>query len=427
MCHLLERAVLTTCRCRAAKALLATLALLGSFASANAQDAVAKARARPVDPYTQADPAAMAKAGYVSLGPFPFGTGHGTADIETLLGTEPLLWIETNHFRIGCALSPLELRGAEEEWVGKTRGELKRLKVRLPKVKADTRDLDPWLRTHLIAQRCEDLFTEIRTNLAVPDAQFPASPGHDRDADPRRFYGLGPHFGMPEKFAVLIVQRGASLARYTKAYQGLETQDPRRHFDPGFGCMIFAVAEETTDGLLKNDFALHTHLVYNLAFTLYNSYRFYGHDLPPWLVGGLAHWHGRRICPRFPAYERRVEGDERETRDFWRWDERAPGLLRNRAFESIEKLMARTEVTAFGMEQHIQAWAFVDFLMNTRKAATMQYLHEMKDPFHDRRRPPSTAEFLERSEECRQRAFGMTAAELETAWRAHLLRARPKK
>ena len=122
---------------------------------------------------------------------------------------------------------------------------------------------------------------------------------------------------------------------------------------------FFAVAEETSNGLLKNDFALYTHLVYNLAYTLYTSYRWFGHDLPPWLIGGLAHWHGRRICPRFPAYEREIDNTNLEQREFWKWDERAPGLLRNGAFESIEALMRRPTMTEFGMEQHIQSWAFV--------------------------------------------------------------------
>ena len=89
--------------------------------------------------------------------------------------------------------------------------------------------------------------------------------------------------------------------------------------------------------------------------------------------------------------------------------------------------MARTEITEFGMEQHIQSWAFVDFLMTTRKAAAMQYLHEMKDPFHGFRRPPGAVEFRERSTACLTRSFGLDAAGLEQAWRTHLLRARPKK
>jgi hypothetical protein len=266
----------------------------------------------------------------------------------------------------------------------------------------------------------------VQDNLGVRDDTFPAAPGNN-PADPKKFYGLGPYLGLPQKYLVLIPSRAASLARYTRAYQGFETDRPRRYFDLEYKGMVFAVAEESSNGLMKNDFALYTHLVYNLAYTLYTSYRWFGHDLPPWLIGGLAHWHGRRICPRFQAYDRRHDDTNLEQREFWKWDERAPGLLRNGAFESIDALMRRPTMTEFGMEQHIQSWAFVDFLMATRKAATMKFLHDMKDPFHDLRRPPSQEELLERAKTCLQSAFGLDAAGLEAAWKPYLLRARPKK
>jgi len=399
------------------------LVLLSVPGHAPAQEPKSVRAVVTVDPYTEPNPAAMAKAGYVSYAPFQFGRRYDTRDIMALLGDEQLLWIETAHFKVGCALSPLPLRG-ETDWVESTKNELKRLKTRLPRVKADARDLDPWLRTHLIAQRCEELYAEVQDNLGVRDDTFPAAPGHD-PSDPEKFYGLGPYLGLEQKFCVLIVSKASSLARYTRAYQGHETELPRRYFDLDY--MIFSVAEESAAGLMKNDHALYTHLVYNLAYSLYTSYRWFGHDLPPWLIAGLAHWHGRRICPRFPAYERERDNTNLEQREFWRWDQRAPGLLRNGAFESIEALMRRPTTTEFGLEQHIQSWAFVDFLMATRKAATMKYVHEMKDPFHNLRRQPTQEELLVRAKTSLERVFGLDAAGLEAAWKAHLLRGRPKK
>ena len=55
------------------------------------------------DPYTRGDPAAMEKAGYVSFGPFEWRAGHTTDDVRRALGGSPL-FVETAHFRIGCAL-----------------------------------------------------------------------------------------------------------------------------------------------------------------------------------------------------------------------------------------------------------------------------------------------------------------------------------
>ena len=390
-----------------------------STACAVAQQGVR--RTAGLDPFTKGQPAALQKAGYTSLGPFPFGHGHGSADIEALLGDEAIAWIETAHFRIGCAVAPLALRGARE-WTDRTRKELAELKRRLPAVDAATRDLDPGLRAHLVALRCEALYAEVKANLGVADAAFPAEPGGD-PKDPVKFMGRGPHLGMAQKFGVLIVRKGSSLSRYTRRYMGgRESGEPMRHYDEG-AAMTFAVAEESTDGLLRDDLAMHTQLAYNLAFQLYSGYRHYGHDLPPWLSLGLAHWHARRISPRFSAYERQV-GAEREVRDFWKWDERVVGLLRNDALEPLATLLARDEPTAFGMEQHIQAWAFVDWLMRSRKDALRVFLHEFKAPFHQLRRLPSKTELEERGEACLRRAFGADAASLEAAFRTEMLRGR---
>ena len=76
----------------------------------------------------------LQKVGYVSFGPFPFGSNHTTLQVGDLLGTEPLRWIETAHFRIGCALSGVPLRVEEdwrEAWVQRLKPELKRLATKL--------------------------------------------------------------------------------------------------------------------------------------------------------------------------------------------------------------------------------------------------------------------------------------------------------
>jgi hypothetical protein len=404
-----------------ASILLGTAAWALLAAACEAQAAAAHAPPPP-DPYTGGDPELMAAAGYASFGPFAFGYRHSSSDIEALVPDEPLVWIETAHFRIGCALPALRLRG-DREWVDRTKAELKQLKARLPRVKTNPRELDPWLRAHLIALRCEALYAEIRDGLGATDETFLAPQQHR--GDPRTFEGEGPHLGMEHKFSVLVLQRTASLARYTRAWHGGETKEPSRHYDIGEG-IGFAVAEETTNGLLKDDFALHTHLVYNLASNLYNGYRGYYHELPPWLLGGLSHWHARRVCPRFPSYERPIGSENLETRDFWKWDERAVGLLRNDVFEPLAELMERPDLTQFGMEQHIQSWALVDYLMGTRKAATMKFLRDLKDPFHQRRREPSREELRERARERFEPAFGLSPEGLDAAWRAHALGQRRK-
>ncbi|MCA8950057.1 MAG: hypothetical protein KDE27_11190 [Planctomycetes bacterium] len=369
----------------------------------------------PVDPYTGGEAEALKRAGYVSLGPFPFGPNHTTAGVEGLLGDEPLHWIETAHFRLGCAVSEVALRGADSAWIKQVKGELQRLRERLPTVKRSPRTLDPWLRTHLIAQRLEECYAEIQRDLGVDDGGFPTEPMDP--GDEKAYLGVGPYLGMAQKYSVLVLQRGASLARYTRAYAGGETIEPFRFHATGYGGLFFVVCEESSNGLMKNDHALHTQLVYNVVVNLINGYRYYAHDMPPWLLFGLAHYYSRQVSPRYPAYERKIEG-EPEDSPFWKWDERARGLLKYEAFEPLATLMARGEIGEFGMEEHIEAWFLVDYLMSTRRAATMQLVHELKAPFHNQYKLPTTVELEARQTAAIERLFGIDIEGLEAEWRA---------
>ncbi len=379
----------------------------------------AKGRAGP-DPYTRGEQAAVEALGYVSLGPFSIGTGHDTASVEALLGTEPLVWIETAHFRIGCALSPLRLRGQQEwskEWIKKVRVELDELREKLPKgrLKKRVKTLDPWLRAHLMAQRLEHLYAEVLQVLGRDDAWFQAAVYDARKAD--TFTGVGPYLGMREKYAVLMLQKGSSIARYTRQHRGGEMKEPIRHCDLAFGSIYWGCSEESANGLYKGDYALHSNLVFNVANNLYSGYRCFGHNLPAWLVTGLSHWHSRRVSPRFPVYDRRDDADTRDRSPFWDWDSRVRGLVANDVFGSLDALMKVPTAGQFGIEQHMQAWAVVDHLVQTRGDQTASFLHDLKSPFHARARMPTDEELARRQAEAFERSFGCEPAALDAAWR----------
>lgn len=417
-------------RCRTIMSLLRLvgvgLALLGG---ARAQDAPPAVRPKTVvDPYTRGEAAAMKDAGYESFGPFPFGTGHASTAVNELLGTEPLLWIETAHFRLGCSLSQVTLRSEEswgEEWTRSVRAELKQLAKRLPRVKPDTKTLDPWLRAHLMAQRLEGHYARLLSDFGLSDSYFTTAPA---DAlEPSAFRGFGPHFGMREKFTILLLQKGGSHARYTRAHFNREMAEPLRWQDIRFGSIYFGATEESGNGLFRHDLAMHVHLVFNVTHNLLSGLRGYQHDLPPWLVTGLAHWHARAVSPRFPVFERRADGEQAQRSGFWQWDQRVRGLVENRAFEPVATLLERTSAGAFDLEQHMQSWALVDFLLTHDKPKLMQFVHRMKDPFHAGRRLPSNDELWQRQKDLLQSTFGWDAQALEAAFRKHVLTAKQKK
>lgn len=369
----------------------------------------------PPDPYTKGEAAALKKAGYVSFGPFPFGERHTSKQVEALLGDEPLIWVETAHFRLGCAVSPLGARRGDADWIKTLKAELKRLKLKMEGIKSAQRTLDPWLRTHLIAQRLEDIYAMIQRDLGVTDADFPQQP-MDPTGPPDKYQGQGPYLGQISKYPVLILRRGASNARYTRAYGDRETTDPLRLFFQNHGTLGLCLSEETNQGLLRNDHALHAHLVYNVAINLLNGYRAYGHELPPWIVFGLAHRYSRQISPRYPAYDRKQD-TRKEDSPFWQWGDRAAGLMKFGAFESLEDLMRREDVTAFDQEQHIQSWYLVDWLMTEHQPQLMSFLRRMKDPFHQRKKVPAQSEVTERQWQAWQDAFGCDLATTEAEWR----------
>ena len=115
--------------------LLIVCAWSALVASPRAQDREDDAREEVferIDPYTRAEPKALDRAGYISLGPFPLAEGIKTGDVEETIGAGRVLWVETAHFKLGSTLRTYKLRGdIREEKTLKL--ELERLSKRLEK------------------------------------------------------------------------------------------------------------------------------------------------------------------------------------------------------------------------------------------------------------------------------------------------------
>lgn len=381
----------------------------------------------PVDPYTRGEASRLDKAGYESLGPFEFGTDQTTGGIEALLGTEPLLWIETKHFRLGCSLSAVSCGGREpwrKEWRALLHRELLELRTKIPSVPKKPSTLDPWLRAHLFAHRLEKLYVEALAVVGVDDDWFPK---HRGDAwAPRKYRGEGQYFGMPQKFTVLLLKKGASHARYMRAYHGIDMPEGMRSYDCEFGCAYWGVSEESANGLFRNDLALHSNLIFNVAHNLYSCFRGVGHQLPAWLVTGLGHWHARKISGRYPAYDRETDKDRGIRSSFHEWETQAHGLTKSGAFEDLDKFVDRLEAGRFRVEEHMQSWALVDYLLACRRPQMREFLHRIKDPLHNRQRMPSTDELLAHQRRSLIDAFDCDIEELDKAWREHSRTIKPR-
>lgn len=389
--------------------------LVGSFASIAGAQALAglPSVAHPAaDPYTAGASEALDKAGYQSFGPFAFGNHHSTDDVRRLLPDEQLRWVETKHFRIGCALPPAPVAGAKA-WQDRLRVDLQRLAQRVPGVDPKTKVLDAWLRVHLVAQRAEDVYAEVLTMLARKADGFPMAPGHEPRAG-SEFLGLGPFLGMGDKFTILLVQKGASLAKYTAAYHGWATTEPTRRQDVEFGNLCFAAAGDTNHDLDDDEEALATLLTYHTAQNLYTGYRSFGHLLPAWLPHGLALWHARQVSTRIPLVAVR---DDAERQVYRQWDKRLQGMRKDWKFEPLKTFVERIDQEKFTTEQHMQCFAFVDWLVRDRRYAIARFVDVLKDPFHDRMRFPTNGELFARQQNAFEAAFGVTVGQLEDEWR----------
>jgi hypothetical protein len=324
----------------------------------------------PVDPYTKGDPAAMKAAGYVSFGPFLWGDDHTNERIESVLGGEPLIWVETEHFRLGSSLDDydfpsdrLERRRLEEE--------IARLKGRIPGFNGKVKKVDPWLRLHLYALRVEDLYATFLREFALRDEDFlPADP-----SSPER----GPYLGMKDKFTVLLVEKKSALARYTSTFCGQAWENSYRYFFSKTDNLFAGLSFEILEGELGNDLAFHYALTFLLTQNLYLGFRGYGGEGPIWWQYGLARWFARRIderCLLYTAGKDETLRDEEEAR----WEPKVRSRVAQGFFPSAEEMLSWDDPSDWEFSRHMMSWSRVDFVMRGDPAKRRALLLALKEP-----------------------------------------------
>ncbi|MBM3963368.1 MAG: hypothetical protein FJ306_15955, partial [Planctomycetes bacterium] len=236
-----------------------------------------------VDPYTGGDAAAMAQAGVVAYGPFAWADHVTTAEVDRVLGEKRFLWLETAHFRIGSSMPSIgwpEDNDARKQ----LQEEIKALRKKLPKVPERPKKLDPWLRLHLAAHRCEKGYAEYQQLVGVTDADFArngSQPPH------------GAFLGLPGKFLLLQCQKKSDMARYVDRFCGAKEDTSTRQYHAQTFQMVHAMSAEGLEGF--DESGLHGHMVYALWHNLLNGHNGFAFPLPAWLAEGVAHWHARKV------------------------------------------------------------------------------------------------------------------------------------
>ena len=368
-----------------------------------------------VDPYTRGKPELLERAGYVSFGPFQIAQGIETPEVEEVLGGLRVLWVETAHFRLGSLLHAYR-RGTDDLEEKKLSDELARLAKRLPRVRKDVRELDPWLRMHLNALRLEEQYADFQARAGVSDADFARRIGSAEKSGPDM--GTGPYLGNERKFVVLITEQHAQLQRFARRWIGPTESSWYRANLPG-GAWFFGVAAEVSRKMgTPLDSALHGLFASGLAYEMCDGFRGRNRIQPLWLKHGIGLDYARRAEPRWCIYVPRdsLEPDDRT----WRWEERLSALVANRFVATWEEMLAWKDGDELEARHHMTAWSRVAWLAETDPAALENLLRQVSEP----PAPGGSAVRDDAGDHARAlaAAYGKTPAQLDEAWRKWVAR-----
>ena len=404
-------------RARIAACMLCAFAL-AVLAQAAAAQADAKLPKWRIDPYTKNKPEALAKAGYVSFGPFPFGNlgpkEITNEDVEKTLPYLQIHWIETKHFRLGIEL-PAWTVPESPELKAKIRKELERLGEKIPGINSKTRTLDPWLRAHLFAQRCEDIYSEFMQLAGVKDEDFPAQESDLMMPVNGRFMGQGPYLGMKKKYLVMLFEKEGSFLSYMKTYLGRDSKFGQRWHCKDVGCILFTIATECDEGRHKDDTALHCTVAFNVSQNLLDGFRHYSYDMPVWLREGVGHWFERRVSPRFNSFDQN-EGSPADMKKEWKWEPYARNLVTSGGkFAGFPEAYAWRDFGNITFNDHVAIWSRMDFMMRQGPEKWSKFLFEVKGRM-SKDGTPDQSDLVGAFREAIQKAYGISVLQFDDKW-----------
>ena len=366
---------------------------------------------RPNDPstcpYCLNDPALMQAAGIVSHGGFEFGK-NDTAKIDAFLTTSDLRWIETPMFKIGFGLGPQKVKFEEKK---KLFAELSRLAAVLPAVKPETTTLDPWLRAHLYAQRCEDVLARFLKVMGAEGAQYADGSG----AYTGTYLGEGPYLGQKAKYEFMVLPSEPLYVQFLVEHVGQSLRVGYRWHNVARGAIGYYCHGQ--EGQLRQDSALHGNVAFNLTHNLYDGYYHYTYDTPIWLHEGLAHVMEREIDERNNTFDS-GEGGIANMTSKANWKPDVLRLIASGEAPRMAELMQIKSYAELELRHHFVTWSLVDYLLASNPEGFAAFLRSMKLCMDPTLNIPSGANLPEWHRTKFKEHLGMSYAEFDEAWRA---------
>ncbi len=260
-----------------------------------------------VCPYTKGEKELEEKLGYTQVGFIPWRRNDDSKSVQENIGGIPMVWVETEHFRIGSSLGTYKYKGDKEE-KGRLKDEIERLKDKLGKLKTSKKEIDPWLRIHLYAQMLEDTYAEFMKDFGFT---------------PKDFEKTGKHMGHPKKFLVLLCQKDSEYGRYLRTYLDSDIEGSFRTGWMNEGMILTAsyesVAKNWKDvGDAPIDTMYRCVITACLASNFIDGYKDNLYRAPRWLSFASAHIYQKKIDPRWTRFDgRTIVYDAKD--DSWDW------------------------------------------------------------------------------------------------------------
>jgi glutaredoxin len=387
--------------------ILRTTAALGAALLACALAPVQSNNDPATCPYCKGDPATMEKAGIVSHGGFEFGKEESTAKVDGVLPSADIRWIESKHFELGFALAPHKVKPEEKD---RLRAELTKLQAVLPLVDPKAKVLDPWLRTHLFAQRAEEVWDRWLEIFQVKESDFPPK-GYVWDMK-AKYMGIGPYLGQNAKYEILILPSEAALQQYLQSQFGLLIKKTQRWNLPPKDTLSVTIGAGTEN--LREDEGLHGHLAFNLAINLLDGFKHYSYDTPIWIREGLAHFMEREITQRYNTFDS-AEGGVAEMSRKVKWEPEVKKLLLAGKLPRLAEVLSMREYSDLTLARHYAVWSMTDFLIRTKPAEYARF-NEALHGIMDDKGYADSSNLLEVHRERFREIFGWSYADFDRIW-----------
>jgi hypothetical protein len=379
-----------------------------------------------IDPYTQNEAEAYQAAGYVRYHRVMLHEDLSVTEVMQVLGDLKMNWVETEHFVIGCDLPEYKIPG-DKILKERLAEEYARLREKLPALpKKAPKKLDPWLRVHLYAQRCEDVYARLQKVLAVTDESFPAGRHEKVDGEYR---GEGPYLGQRGKYVVLLTEKKSTLHRFANTWcdGNFQSESPIVHNFFQQWTLLYGTSPQLAEGYLGDDARLHANLIHGLVHAMLGGYKGYLHDLPVWLREGIAHCLVNEIEPRYHNFVQITDQFPNEKK-LWVWEPRVRNLAKNEAALPFSVVSTWMTPDNFRIGHHLNLWSRVHYLMQTDPAKFASFVAKMKAPIKVPGGTSVSAEqVMERQAEAWKLIYDLEFAAFDEAWAEWVLDTYSKK